>query len=128
MNVTIRRGEIWRVLVPFGGDAVGAKERPAAVVGWSKFGPNEDQQVLVVPISTFGGDATKARNGDIRPANYAASRLSSGSFIRTRRLMALTPKAFQFSRGPIGMLDSRDIQAVLTELQRLITGTTSISI
>lgn len=112
--------------MPFGGDAVGAKERPAAIVGWSEFGPDDDHAILIVPISTFGGDSSKARTGDVPVSNYVSSRVSSNSFIRTRRLMALSPRAFQFAKGPVGMLEPADMGCVLTEMQRLVSGSTSI--
>lgn len=121
MLVTIQRGQIWNAYVPFNGNQAGQKSRPAAVIGWTAFGENEHEGIFVVPISSFGNDASKARNGDVRPTNYAASRLSSGSFIRTRLPMMLSLRAFDFESGPVGSLDPLDMAAILTELERIVS-------
>lgn len=121
MLVTVQRGQIWKTIVPFSGNNIGAKERPAAVIGWTAFGEEEHEGLFVVPISTFGNDATKARRGDVRPVNWVGSRLASGSFIRTRLPMMLSLRAFDFDSGPIGMLDPQDMSAILTELERIVS-------
>ena len=128
MLVTVQRGQIWKTIVPFSGNRIGVKERPAAVVGWTAFGADEHEGLFVVPISTFGGDANKALKGDIRPVNWSGSRLSSGSFIRTRLPMMLSLRAFDFDSGPIGMLDPQDLLAILTEIERIVAISSQVQV
>ena len=120
MQVLIQRGQVWYAQVPYNDVVDESKVRPVVIVGWSPFTKDDDHNILVVPSSTFSGDATKAKGGDINLFDPATAGLagSSTSFIRTRRLMSLHPKMILWDRGLMGTLVTKDWEAVITELER----------
>lgn len=121
MQVLVQRGQVWHAQVPFNNVVDESKVRPVVIIGWSSFAHNDDHNILVVQSSTFGGDASKARGGDLQLADWAEAGLSDKSFVRTRRLMTLHPSMFLWDRGARGTLARRDWEAVLTEIERLFS-------
>ncbi len=105
-------------MVPFNETADG-KTRPSIVIGWSPFGANEDENILIVPAYTFGGDPSKARRGDIALSDPISAGLSVDSRVRCRRIMSLHPKAFDFTNGPLGSVTGNDLNVILTEVEKM---------
>lgn len=112
------RGQIWWSEVPYK-DADGSKERPVIVLGWSPLRGRDDHNILVVPTSTFGGDSSKARGGDLASTDPNTTGMAAKGFIRCRRLMTLGPEVFHWDRGPLGSLGAGDLDRVWTEVERL---------
>ena len=119
-SLILSRGQIWQSLIPFS-DIPAAKGRPALVIGCSSPGRDQDEIVLMVPISTFDGDPRKARKGDIRIPDPAVCNLDAGSFVRARRLMALNPAAIDVAKGMRGRIDEPTMVAVIAELANVIS-------
>ncbi|MGV8912486.1 MAG: type II toxin-antitoxin system PemK/MazF family toxin [Rhodoglobus sp.] len=117
MSVIIQRGQIWNAMVPFNDDKSG-KFRPSVILGWSPLLSGDDHNLLVVPITSFGDGGTP-KTGDFALNDYTALGLKEGSHVRTRRLMTLHPRAFNFSDGPFGTLEASDLSSVLLEIERL---------
>jgi mRNA-degrading endonuclease toxin of MazEF toxin-antitoxin module len=114
-------------MVPFN-DAAAGKDRPVIVLGWSLFTPRDDHNILVVPVSSFGGDASKARDGDLQIANPTRVGLSTGSFARCRRLHSLHPDALRLPVGPLGTIDGQELNAILTEVAKMFSGSSMLAI
>lgn len=119
-SLIIRPGQVWRAIIPYS-DGPGSKTRPALVLGGSPGGRREDQIVLMVPCTTFDGDPAKARGGDI-PVPAAAG-LDAGTFVRTRRLMAIDPIAIE-AGGLVATVDDAFLAIVLNSVAKLFDGNT----
>ena len=124
VQTLVQQGQVWPCMIPFG-EVEEAKERPVVVLGWRGFSvANGDRHFLVVPSSTFNGDPTKARESDIRLADWKVAGLGEGSFIQCARLWSLAPAAFDFTQPLKGTVDSADLNAIMTEVAKLfgVTG------
>lgn len=106
-------------MVPFN-DTNAGKDRPVVVLGWTGFGPQDDHNILLVPVTTFGGDPTgKVRSGDVKVSNYKDCGLKDNAYVRAHRLVSLNPRALRLEDGPRGTLTSTDFSHVLLEIEKL---------
>lgn len=121
-------GQVWWGKIPFG-EVVDAKTRPVVVLGWRGFNvPNGDPHILVVPSSTFGGDPSKARESDIRLADWTLAGLAADSFIQCGRVWSLAPAAIDFDSPLTGSVSSRDMLAIMTEVGSFFGATGYVAI
>lgn len=119
MALTFQRGQIWRVRVPYNDDPQTLKYRPVVVIGWSKFGADQDNVVLVVPVTSFG-DGGGPKQGDVEIREQQLGGLSrSPSWARARRVWGADPKAFDRARGCTGEVTPAVMALILTEIEKL---------
>ncbi len=118
MAFKVARGEVWYAQVPYNDDPAQAKHRPTVVLGVSAMGTNQDQVVLVVPITSFG-DGAGPKGGDIELTDWQRFGLKKPSWVRARRLWGADPRVFDRRRGPVGSVSSSVMSAILLEVERL---------
>ncbi|WP_419719823.1 type II toxin-antitoxin system PemK/MazF family toxin [Micrococcus terreus] len=115
MTVTVKRGEIWRACVPYNEDPANGKERFVVVLGASPQGREEDEVVLVAPITSFG-DGGRCRNGDVPILNWRnVTGLNKASWIRARRVWGANPNALVGS-SPAGSVETGTMDQVLATI------------
>jgi len=90
---SIGRGQVWLVKFPFEEDLTQGKDRTCLILGWSEFGPNQDEMIWIMPISTFDGNKSKAKKSDLLLDPYSMDFLSKGSYLRTARVASVGPKS-----------------------------------
>jgi len=112
------RGEIWHAHVPYTDKPRQRKHRPVVILGVSKMGRNQDQVVLVVPITSFG-DGGAAKEGDVELLDWARYGLSKRSWVRARRLWGADPRVLDKKRGSSGSVPADVVSAILLEIERL---------
>lgn len=125
MSQALKIGDIYQAKFPFADDPSGAKFRPVVVVGFSRSGPGEDSIVLVVPVTSFRGQAGKQRSGDVvlsvNPAIDCTLPNLEGSYVRARRLWSADPSAIDRSHR-FGRVSQSVMDAIYSELQRTLRG------
>ena len=114
------RGEIWRVSFPFGDVTTGAKVRPVLILGYSKRGLDQDETVLLAPITSFSSGGGP-KQGDVEVPDWKQSGLSKLSWIRARRLWSPHPKMLVNSPRRPGVVSDAVLSEVLVEIQRLFS-------
>lgn len=112
------RGQVWRADVPFNDEPAAGKYRPVVVVGFSRFGPDEDGVLLVVPVTSFG-DGGNPKNGDVVIEDHVTAGLRSRSWARARRLWGLNPRALDLQRGSTGTVSPEVMSEILLEAEKL---------
>ncbi len=118
MAFRVQRGEIWHAHVPFTDDPDQRKHRPVVVLGFSRTGRNQDNVVLVVPVTSFGEGASP-KEGDVELSDWANFGLKKPSWVRARRLWGADPRVFDQRRGPSGSVSSEVMSLILLEIQKL---------
>lgn len=118
--IEVEVGQVWRADVPFNDEPNAGKYRPVLVLGYSRFGKDEDNVVLVVSITTHGGRGV-GRGGDVplSAQEATAAGLRSAGWVRARRLWGLDPRALDSDKGPTGFVSEDLMSDVLKEVQRL---------
>ena len=119
MSLSIARGSIWEVRVPFREDVTQSKLRPAAVIGWSKPDGKIDPSILFIPISAFGG-GSKPLVGDLEITDFKSCGLKKLSYLRTHRLISLDPRVI-YGNTHLGILDSSLVIQALYEIEKLFS-------
>lgn len=117
----IRRGDICRASFPFGDVTTGAKVRPVLILGYSKRGQDQDETVLVAPITSFSSGGGRPKQGDVEVTDWKGCGLSKPSWIRARRLWSPHPKMLNNSSGRLGVVSDAVLSEVLVEIQRLFS-------
>lgn len=120
MDLKVKRGEIWRAYVPYTDAPNVTKRRPVLVLGWSKMGADQDNVVLVVPITSFG-EGGQPREGDVEILNVTQCGLNKRSWARSRRLWGADPKVLDAAKGPRGPITNEAMSAILVEIERLFS-------
>ena len=120
MSLVLKRGQVWRALVPFNDRPVKGKERPIIVIGWSKMGSDQDNVVLVVPVSSFS-DGGEPREGDVEIAEQQLGGLNRASWARARRVWGADPVAFDQRRGATGTVTPDVMAKILIEIERMFS-------
>jgi mRNA-degrading endonuclease toxin of MazEF toxin-antitoxin module len=113
-RISVAAGQIWMAAVPYKEDPDEAKYRPVVVVTVSPQGPNEDNVVVLVPITGFHSGGS-AKNGDVPVLNYRnIPGLSSGdgAWVRARRLWSADVAALDARRGVIGTMPKDVMDAI----------------
>lgn len=80
--------------------------------------------VLAFPTSTFNGDRTKARAGDLHISAkdlVGAPTFGDDSFLRARRLISLDVDRVLFGRGLIGSVSDDLMKRAVHELTAMIS-------
>lgn len=107
--------------MPYSNEPSKRKHRPCVVISWSPQGASEDSIIVVVPITSFG-DGGRPRNGDVLVLDDQMGGLSKRSWVRARRLFGADTAAFDPSRRQRrGVLDSMTLEAVLLEVEKVLT-------
>jgi mRNA-degrading endonuclease toxin of MazEF toxin-antitoxin module len=112
------RGQVWRADVPFNDEPAAGKYRPVVIIGHSRFGPNEDGVLLVVPVTSFG-DGGDPKNGDVVIEDHSTAGLRSKSWARARRLWGLNPAALDRLKGSTGTVSADVMSQILLEAEKL---------
>ncbi|TDW98059.1 hypothetical protein EV647_2754 [Kribbella sp. VKM Ac-2566] len=86
------------------------------MLGWSKFGFQEDNTVLLVPISSFDG-VPKVKNGDVE-LDWKACGLNKPSWARARRIWGANPHAVD-PRPSLGHVTANEMALILLELEAM---------
>lgn len=122
MSLDVERGQVWRARVPYSDDPTKLKFRPVVVIGWSpKFGPDQDNVILVVPITSFG-DGGAPRQGDVVIYEQQRGGLSKApSWARARRVWGADPRAFDTARGCTGTVTPEVMAQILIEIERMFS-------
>jgi|GEM_PF-5673980 len=120
-NAIIQIGQIWTINYPYTSNPVEYKPRPGVIVGWTDFGPDEDELVWVVSITSHG-DGGRSRKGEIKVENPDQFGLTEGSYIRARNIYSISTDLFPTSIGPIGTLSDELVVRILKEIAKAITG------
>lgn len=111
-------GDVWYAWVPYNDRAAAGKGRPVVVLGWSPNSLVDDSVVLLVPVSSYGGQP-KPRNGDIQIADPNLAGLLKPSWIRARRVFNVHPSALDARRGKLGQISQGELNATYTEIAKL---------
>jgi hypothetical protein len=117
-SLLIQVGQIWWIKFPYSDDPAKHKLRPAAIMGWSKFGPNEDGKILVAAISSHQGQTVKARHGEILINDHTLVGLSKPSYIRPRMLFSIDVSVIEGS-NPLGTLQTAELIQALEEIAEM---------
>lgn len=123
------RGQVWNAYIPYNdgpynkGEDVG-KKRPVIVVGWTKHGPNEDGNILVVPVTTFGGNPPKklrAGQFEVSDLETAGLKASKRSFVLARRFITINSKSIDKEKGYRGTIADEEIAKIVAEIIPMIS-------
>jgi len=82
----------------------------------SDYGFDQDQVVVALPVTTFGGGGTP-HQGDVKISDWMSTGLTDESWVRARRLWSLSPHALIGSC--LGEVSDDVFAQVLVEVQRL---------
>lgn len=119
MTFALKRGQVWRAFVPFTDDPVQRKHRPVIVIGWSKLGSDQDNVVLVVPVTSFG-DGGSPREGDVEIVDQQLGGFNKTPvWARARRVWGADPHAFDQQRGCTGTVTPEVMALILLEIERM---------
>ena len=119
MSTNFKRGQVWRALVPYNDEPVKGKERPVIVVGWSQMGQDQDNVVLVIPVTTFG-DGGRPAEGDVEILDQQRGGLNkSPSWARARRVWGADPRCFDRRRGCTGTVTPEVMAAILVQIEKM---------
>lgn len=114
----IQIGQIWNVYVPFANEPESGKFRPAAIVGWSKFGLHQDELIWVVPI-TAHSDGGTSLIGEVLIEKFQNFGLPRKSWVRPRALYAVDKRIFPKDQPTLGTLDLNIMIEIYEEMGRM---------
>lgn len=129
MEPIFAQGQVWYAYIPYtdGPDFITeetGKYRPVVILGWSKHGPTEDGNFVVVPITSFSDSHEgKVRKGDIEISNLRKAGLERNkpSFIRARRFLTINYASFDLRKGiRQGVISDDELDAIIDELSDMI--------
>lgn len=119
-TLLIHLGQIWWVNVPHTDSEAKLDRRPAAIVGWSQFFKNNDEIILVVPITSHGNGG-QPRTVEIEIPEPEKYKLDSGSHIRARNIYSIHPSRLTKKDGPLDTLSDDLISQTLQIISNLFT-------
>ncbi len=111
----IQLGQIWDLWFPFTDEPPNGKNRPAIIVGWSSFGPKEDEMIWFVPITSHS-EGGQVRISEIPIENYSEYRLTKPSWIRPRNIFSISKNSFPRDSKPFGSISTDMLVKIYQEM------------
>lgn len=113
------QGQVVRATFPYKEDPEEGKSRPALVIGGSPGTPQDDNVLVVVLITSFGGGSAPLR-GDVEITNWSQLGFTSRSWVRARRLWSPHPSVVTPFRTPTPSLDPFTLKKVFDEISAML--------
>lgn len=118
-SVTLAVGMVIQARFPFS-EVDGGKNRPCAVLGWKHNTDKNEIRVLLVPVSSFGGDPSRATPEDYCLDDEAKLSLGEGSFLRPFHFATVNVKVFAVQQR-YGRLSNKALGIAITAIEKMVT-------
>jgi hypothetical protein len=113
-------GQVWEIKIPYD-DATKFESRPAVVVAWSDFLPNQNWVIWFVPVTSHGsGGSLKSDEISIKDLD-SAGLTKSDSVIKARHVYSMSPTFLRSAGTYRGLIEAETLELVYGEIENVLT-------